>query len=213
MLREYDLPYQLSDLLELTGYPRDLSYPPRAHDTLQIIALAEACGARRVREQMEMDEMGPMLRSLGRTNFDRVGLGGLGWGLVGDDLGVGRGLDRLYGPMVRNQGMGWDTMGDLMLPSMVDYAGMGRLGGRRMVPAWGNGGGMGRMNSMGYGGMGMSGMGYGMSGMRRGMGMGGIGYGMSGMGMGMGMGMGRPYGGGGYGGGYGYRNGGLSQLR
>ena len=93
---------------------------------------------------MEMDEMAPILRGLGRNNFDRVGLGGLGWGLLGDDLDVGRGLDRLYRPMMRNQGMGWDTVGDLMLPGMIDYAGMGRLGGRRMVPEWGNGG-MGRM--------------------------------------------------------------------
>ena len=209
MLRDYDLPHQLGDLLDLTGYPRDLSYPPRAQDTLQMIALAEAVGARRAREQVEMDEMAPILRSLGRNNFDRIGLGGLGWGLLGDDLDIGPGLDRLYRPMLRNQGMGLDTMGDLMFPGMLDYAGMGRLGGRSMNPGWGYGG----MRSMGMG-MGPTGMGAlraypGGMGRRRGLGMGGMGYGMGGMGMGMG-GM-APYSA--FGGGYGYRGSGLSRPR
>jgi hypothetical protein len=200
MLRDYDLPYQLEDLLDSTGYPRGLSYPPQALDTLQTIAIAEACGARRAREEIEVEEMRPMLRRLGRNDFDGIGLGGLGWNRMGDGLGLGRGLDRIYRPLLRDEGLGLETLGDLMVGGMIDYPGMGRLGGRRM-------GGMGGMG-MGYGGMGGMDMGalrgypgMGAMGRRRGLGMGGMGYGMGGMGMG---GMG-------YGMGGGYR--GLSQLR
>jgi hypothetical protein len=183
MLRDYDLPYRLEELLDSTGYPRGLSYPSEALDTLQTIALAEACGARRAREEMEMEEMRPMLRRLGRNDFDGIGLGGLGWGLMGDGLGLGSRLDRLYRPLLRNQGLGLDTVGDLMFPGVMDYAGLGRLGGRRVNPAWG------------YGGMSGMGVGYGGMGRRRGPGLGGMG----------------PYNG--FGGGYGYGGRGLSQLR
>ena len=200
MLRDYDLPYQLDGLLDLGGYPRDLSYPSTAQDTLQIIALAEAVGARRAREEMEMEEMAPILRSLGRNDFDGIGFGGLG-GRLADGLGLGRGLDRLYRPMMRNQGLPMDTMAELMLSGMLGYPGMGRLGGGRMGPGWGDGG-RGRMG-LPYGGMGMGALGGfpPMGGMgRRQMGLGGMGYGMGG-----------PYGQ--FGGGYGYRGAGLSQLR
>jgi hypothetical protein len=174
MLRDYELSYQLDELLDSTGYPRGLSYPPEALDTLQTIALAEACGARRAREEIEMDEMKPILRRLGRNDFDGVGLGGLGWDRMGDGLGVGRGLDRLYHPMLRNQGLGLDTIGGLMLPGMIDHA------RRRMAPNRGGAAlpGLG----MGYGGLDGMGMGalrsypgMGLMRRRRPMGMGGMG--------------------------------------
>lgn len=208
MLRDYSLPYQLDELLDLTGYPRGLSYPPQVVDTLQTIALVETCGARPARGEIERDEMEPILRNLGRSNFDGIGLGGLGLRRLGEGLGLDRGLDRIYGPVLRNQGMGVDALADLALPGMIDYPGVGRLpGGGRMNPGWGYGGigGMG----MEYGGMGMGGLrGYpGMGGMgrRRGLGMG---YGMGGLGM---PGMG-PFG---YGGmsGFGYGGRELRQLR
>lgn len=161
MLRDYDLPYQLGDLLEASGYPGGLPYPPDAVDTLQTIAIAEACGARRAREEIEFEEMRPMLRRLGRNNFDGVGFGGLGG--IGDGLGLGSGLDRLYRPLLRNQGLGLDMLGDVMFPSIIDIAGLGRLGGRRMSPTWrlGGNGGMGRRRTLGLGGMsyGLGGMG------------------------------------------------------
>jgi hypothetical protein len=211
MLRDYGLPYQLDELLDLTGYPRGLSYPSQALDTLQTIALAEACGARRAREEIERDEMEPILRNLGRSNFDGIGLGGLGLQRLGEGLGLDRGLDRIYGPVLRNQGVGVDALADLALPGMIDYPGVGRLAdGGRMNPGWGYGvmGGMG----MGYGGMGMGGLrgypGMGGVGRRRGLGMG---YGMGGLG-GLGMtGMG-PFEYGGMGG-FGYGGRGLRQLR
>jgi hypothetical protein len=160
MLRDYGLPYQLEELLDSTGYPRGLSYPREAVDTLQTIAIAEACGARRAREELEFEEMRPILRRLGRSNFDGIGLGGLGG--IGEGLGLGSGLDRLYRPLLRNQGLGLDILGDVMFPSIIDFAGLGRLGGRRMSPAWGLGGvgGMGRRR-----GVGMGGMAYGVGGM------------------------------------------------
>lgn len=160
MLRDYGLPYQLEELLDSTGYPRGLSYPREAVDTLQTIAIAEACGARRAREELEFEEMRPILRRLGRSNFDGIGLGGLGG--IGEGLGLGSGLDRLYRPLLRNQGLGLDILGDVMFPSIIDFAGLGRLGGRRMSPAWGFGGigGMGRRRGVGVGGMG-----YGVGGM------------------------------------------------
>ena len=201
MLRDCGLPYQLGELLDLTGYPRGLSYPPQAVDTLQTIALAEACGARRAREEIERHEMEPILRNLGRSNFEGIGLGGLGLQRLGEGLDLDRGLDRIYGPVLRNQGMGVDTLADLALPGMVDYPGVGWLaGGGRMNPGWGyrvmGGTGMGGLR--GYPGMG--GMGR-----RRGLGMG---YGMGGLGV---TGMG-PFG---YGGmsGFGYGGRGLRQLR
>src|ERR1700733_8083381 len=204
MLRDYGLPYQQEELLDLTGYPRGLPYPPQALDTLQTIALAEACGERRAREEIERDEMEPILRNLGRNNFDGIGLGGLGWQRLGEGLGLDRGLDRIYGPVLRNQGIGVDVLADLALPGMIDYPGVGRLAdGGRMNPGWGYGvmGGMG----MGYGGRGMGGLrgypGWGGRGRSRGLGMG---VGMGGLGM---AGMG-PFG---YGamGGFGYGGRGL----
>jgi hypothetical protein len=160
MLRDYGLPYQLEELLDSTGYPRGLSYTLEAVDTLQTIALAEACSARRAREEIEFEEMRPILRRLGRNNFDGIGFGGLGG--VGEGLGLGSGLDRLYRPLLRNQGLGLDILGDLMFPSIIDFAGLGRLGERRMSPAWGFGGTgrMGRRRALGLGGMG-----YGLGGM------------------------------------------------
>ena len=200
MLRDYGLPYQLDELLDLTGYPRGLSYPLQVVDTLQIIALAETCGARRAREEIERDEMEPILRNLGRSNFDGIGLGGLGLRRLGEGVGLDRGLDRIYGPVLRNQGMAVDALANLALPGMIDYPGVGRLaGGGRMNPGWGYGG-MGGMG-MEYGGMGMGGLrgypGMGGTGRRRGLGMG---YGMG------------PFG---YGGmsGFGYGGRELRQLR
>jgi hypothetical protein len=126
--------------------------------------------------------MEPILRNLGRSNFDGIGLGGLGLRRLGEDLALDRGLDRIYGPVLRNQGRGVDAVADLALPGMVDYPGVGRLaGGGRTTSGWGYGtmGGLG----IGYGGMDTGALrGYpGMGGMSRRRGL-GMGHGMGGLG-------------------------------
>ncbi len=172
ILRDLGLPATRDELVDLLRYPRGLSYPPYAYDVMQCMAILEGSGARRLREELEFSRMAPILRDLGRTDFTGIGYGGLGWGRLGDGLGLGNPLqDRLYGSLLNGGLGGWNTMSNYLMPFM-----MGRNG---LAGHYGELGGMGGMSPYLSGGIGALGgyPGYtgigALAGGRRGLGLGG----------------------------------------
>ena len=165
IIRDLGLPTGREEIIELMRYPRELNYSSEAYDILQSMMLLEATGARRLREELEYSRMAPILRNLGRNDFTGIGYGGLGWGRLGDGLGLGNPLqDRLYGSLLNGGMGGWDTMSDYLMPFMGSPGRYGGLGG--MSPYLSGGiGGLG--GYPGYTGIGA------LAGGRRGLGLGG----------------------------------------